>query len=263
MPDVQTDAPPSLRSHDPRRLCGRRRGLRRWRARLGRERSDRRRGVARFASTSAGATTGRFSFEMSVALPGADEPLGVTEGARRRSRPTSTLARYLGGVVGGLAVPDASGLPDFDDPAGWNIDRPRRRRRLPSVSRTRRRPCGDGDPPARPDRARRRTRSRRWAPSGSEASRRPTTEAETSQQPGAEVVDSSPAAPTPPVSGTCSMVRPRLDPRLGRRHVAHQPTRSRAGRRIGRGRAALLPRLGRPRRPRPAGRRIASAWARR
>jgi hypothetical protein len=86
--------------------------------------------LARFASTSAGAPTGRFSFEMSVALPGADEPLGVTgegafdAGADRASAAVdlSTLARYLGGVVGGLAAPGASGLPDFDDPAGWNID---------------------------------------------------------------------------------------------------------------------------------------------
>ena len=86
--------------------------------------------LARFASTSAEEVSGRFSFEMSLALPGADEPVGLIgegafdDAAGRASAAIelSSLATYLRGTLGGLAGPAASGLPDFDDPAGWNIE---------------------------------------------------------------------------------------------------------------------------------------------
>ncbi|HEX4747197.1 MAG TPA: hypothetical protein VFU99_09985 [Gaiellaceae bacterium] len=82
------------------------------------------------ASTSAEATSGRFAFAMSLTFPGADEPFslsgeGAFDKASKRasfSADMSSFAQLLGGLVAGLAGPDAKDLPDFDDPAGWKID---------------------------------------------------------------------------------------------------------------------------------------------
>jgi hypothetical protein len=85
--------------------------------------------LAQSASTSADATSGRFSFDMSMTFPGTTESFALTgEGAfdtaSRRSSfavDMSSLAELLGGLVAGFG--GASGdLPDFDDPAGWKIE---------------------------------------------------------------------------------------------------------------------------------------------
>lgn len=79
------------------------------------------------ASTSAEATSGRFSFSVEMSLPGADDPLALTgegafDAAAERSAMSldlSSFAELLGGLVVGTAAPDA---PGFDDPDAWQID---------------------------------------------------------------------------------------------------------------------------------------------
>jgi hypothetical protein len=86
--------------------------------------------LARSATTSANATSGRFSFDMSLTMPGADEPFALSgegafdEASERASFSVdmASFAQLLGGLVAGLAGPGAKDLPDFDDPAGWKID---------------------------------------------------------------------------------------------------------------------------------------------
>jgi hypothetical protein len=86
--------------------------------------------LSRSASTSAAAQSGRFSFGMTMSLPGAEEQFAFTgEGAfdtasdrASFSMDMSSLAKLLGGFVAGLAGPDAKDVPDFDDPSGWQID---------------------------------------------------------------------------------------------------------------------------------------------
>lgn len=86
--------------------------------------------LSRSASTSAEARSGRFSFSMTVSLPGAEEAFAFTgEGAfdtasdrASFSMDMSSLARLLGGFVAGLAGPNARDVPDFDDPSGWQVD---------------------------------------------------------------------------------------------------------------------------------------------
>jgi hypothetical protein len=86
--------------------------------------------LAASASTSAEATSGRFSFDMSMTFPGADEPFALSGegafdvGSERASFAVdmSSLAKLLGGFVAGLGAAAGSGeLPDFDDPDGWKI----------------------------------------------------------------------------------------------------------------------------------------------
>jgi hypothetical protein len=86
--------------------------------------------LAQSASSSADATTGRFSFDMSMSFPGADEPFALSgEGAfdttNERSSfavDMSSLAKLLGGFAAGFGGAGAKDLPDFDDPAGWKIE---------------------------------------------------------------------------------------------------------------------------------------------
>ena len=86
--------------------------------------------LAQSASSSAEATTGRFSFDMSMSFPGSDEPFALSgEGAfdttnERASFAVdmSSLAKLLGGFVAGFGGAGAKDLPDFDDPAGWKIE---------------------------------------------------------------------------------------------------------------------------------------------
>lgn len=86
--------------------------------------------LAQSASSSAEATTGRFSFDMSMSFPGADEPFSLSgEGAfdttnERASFAVdmSSLAKLLGGFVAGFGGAGAKDLPDFDDPDGWRIE---------------------------------------------------------------------------------------------------------------------------------------------
>jgi len=86
--------------------------------------------LAASASTSAEATSGRFSFDLSFTFAGADEPLalsgeGAFDTASKRasfSVDMSSLAKLLGGFVAGFPGADKSDLPDFDDPAGWKIE---------------------------------------------------------------------------------------------------------------------------------------------
>jgi hypothetical protein len=81
------------------------------------------------AETSAAATSGRFSFDLSATLPGADDPFSLSgegafdSGSKRASIAfdMSSLAKLLGGFFAGLAGPNAKGLPDFDDPDGWKV----------------------------------------------------------------------------------------------------------------------------------------------
>ena len=86
--------------------------------------------LAASASTSAEATSGRFSFDASFTLAGADEPFalsgeGAFDTASKRasfSVDMSSLAKLLGGFVAGFPGADKSDLPDFDDPAGWKLE---------------------------------------------------------------------------------------------------------------------------------------------
>lgn len=82
------------------------------------------------ASTSADATSGRFSFSVEATLTGAGEPFSLSgEGAFDRpserasfSVDLSGFAKYLGGLFGALAGPKAADLPDFDNPDAWQIE---------------------------------------------------------------------------------------------------------------------------------------------
>jgi len=86
--------------------------------------------LAQSASTSAEATTGRFSFDLALEFPGTDEPFALSgegafdEAANRAAFAVdmSSFAKLLGGFVAGLAGPNAQGAPDFDDPGGWKIE---------------------------------------------------------------------------------------------------------------------------------------------
>ena len=86
--------------------------------------------LARSASTSAEAKSGRFAFDLSMTFPGSDEPFALSgEGAfdevSGRSSfavDMSSFAKLLGGFVAGLAGPNAKDVPDFDDPTGWKIE---------------------------------------------------------------------------------------------------------------------------------------------
>jgi len=86
--------------------------------------------LARSASSSADATSGRFGFEMTMSFAGADEPFSFSgEGAfdtlsKRASFSVdmSSLASLLGGLFAGLGGTSGAGAPDFDDPSGWKID---------------------------------------------------------------------------------------------------------------------------------------------
>ena len=86
--------------------------------------------LARSASTSAQARSGRFSFSMAMTLPGAEEQFAFTgqgafdaaSGRASFSMDMSSFARLLGGFVAGLAGPNAKDVPDFDDPSGWQVD---------------------------------------------------------------------------------------------------------------------------------------------
>lgn len=86
--------------------------------------------LAQSASSSADASTGRFSFGLSLAFPGTDEPFALSgegafdEAAGRASFAVdmSAFAKLLGGLFAGLAGSSAQGAPDFDDPAGWKIE---------------------------------------------------------------------------------------------------------------------------------------------
>jgi hypothetical protein len=86
--------------------------------------------LAQSASTSADATSGRFSFDLSMSFPGTDEPFAFSgegafdepSGRASFAVDLSSLAKLLGGFVAGLGGTSASDLPDFDDPSGWKID---------------------------------------------------------------------------------------------------------------------------------------------
>jgi hypothetical protein len=86
--------------------------------------------LAQSASTSAEATSGRFSFDMAMTFPGADEPFSISgEGAfdaasKRASYAVdmSDLAKLLGGFASALGGGNATDVPDFDDPDGWKIE---------------------------------------------------------------------------------------------------------------------------------------------
>src|SRR5262245_49459080 len=86
--------------------------------------------LAQSASTSAEATSGRFAFDVSMAMPGADDVFafageGAFDAASQRASfavDMSSFAKLLGGLVVGLGGANADELPDFDDPAGWKIE---------------------------------------------------------------------------------------------------------------------------------------------
>lgn len=86
--------------------------------------------LAQSAATSADASSGRFSFEMSLAFPGGDESFSLSgEGAFDRASQRasfavdmSSFAKLLGGLVSGLGGDRLEGAPDFDDPAGWQLE---------------------------------------------------------------------------------------------------------------------------------------------
>ena len=86
--------------------------------------------LAQSASTSADATSGRFSFDMAMTFPGAAEQFsfsgeGAFDAASKRASfavDMSAFAKLLGGFASALGGGNATDLPDFDDPAGWKIE---------------------------------------------------------------------------------------------------------------------------------------------
>jgi len=86
--------------------------------------------LAASASTSAEATSGRFTFDLSASFPGSSEPFSFSgegafdEGSKRASfaMDMSSLAKLLGGFVAGFGDGGGQDLPDFDDPDGWKIE---------------------------------------------------------------------------------------------------------------------------------------------
>jgi hypothetical protein len=87
--------------------------------------------LAQSASMSAATTSGRFAFELSVGLPGADDPFAVSgEGAFDAASDRasfavdmSSLAKLLGDFLAGLGGPGPAGdLPDLGDSEGWKIE---------------------------------------------------------------------------------------------------------------------------------------------
>ncbi len=86
--------------------------------------------LASSASTSAEASSGRFSFSVSLGMTGADEAFALSgEGAFDRasnrsslSVDMSSLAKLLGGLAAGFGATSPGDLPDFDDPAGWKLE---------------------------------------------------------------------------------------------------------------------------------------------
>jgi hypothetical protein len=86
--------------------------------------------LARAATTSTDATTGRFAFSMEMTMPGTTEPFTFSgEGAydttaerASLSLDFSSFARLLGGLFAGLGGANAPDVPDFGDPELWRID---------------------------------------------------------------------------------------------------------------------------------------------
>jgi hypothetical protein len=86
--------------------------------------------LSQSASTSAAATSGRFSFDVSMSFPGSDDPFALSgEGAFDQASERasfavdmSSFATLLGGFLAGLGGSNAPDMPDFDDPAGWQIE---------------------------------------------------------------------------------------------------------------------------------------------
>ena len=86
--------------------------------------------LAKSASSSSDATSGRFAFDMTMSFPGADEPFafsgeGAFDAKSKRasfSLDMSSLASLLGGLFAGMAGPNTTGAPDFDDPSAWKIE---------------------------------------------------------------------------------------------------------------------------------------------
>jgi hypothetical protein len=86
--------------------------------------------LASSASTSADASSGRFSFAVSFTTPRADEPFqfsgeGAFDQSSKRSSfamDMSSLAKLLGSLVAGFGGTGASDMPNFDDADGWKIE---------------------------------------------------------------------------------------------------------------------------------------------
>ena len=86
--------------------------------------------LASSASTSAEASSGRFSFAVSFTMPGAGEPFefsgeGAFDQASQRSSfamDMSSLAKLLGGLVAGFGGAGSADMPDFDNADGWKIE---------------------------------------------------------------------------------------------------------------------------------------------
>ena len=86
--------------------------------------------LARAASTSAEASSGRFSFALEASMPGAEETFsfsgeGAFDVASERasfSVDMSSFAALLGGLLTGLGAAAGADAPDFDEPDGWRID---------------------------------------------------------------------------------------------------------------------------------------------
>jgi hypothetical protein len=85
--------------------------------------------LSQAATTSADATSGRFSFSLEMTMPGTSEPFafsgdGAFDANAERaafSLDLSSFAELLGGMLSGLGAPAGAG-PDFDDPSAWHIE---------------------------------------------------------------------------------------------------------------------------------------------
>ena len=86
--------------------------------------------LAQSASSSADATSGRFSFDIAATRPGAEEQFsfsgeGAFDAASKRASlavDMSGVAKLLGGFAPALGGGSASGLPDLDDPDDWKVE---------------------------------------------------------------------------------------------------------------------------------------------
>jgi hypothetical protein len=85
--------------------------------------------LANAASTSADATSGRFSFSFEMTVPEMKEPFafageGALDATTERAQLSfdfSSFAQLLGGLFSGFAGPNPN-VPDFGDPSAWKID---------------------------------------------------------------------------------------------------------------------------------------------
>lgn len=86
--------------------------------------------LSRSANASSEASSGRFAFDLTLQLPGADEPMAFSgEGAFDKADERasfavdmSMFAQLLGGFLSAFGGSGSADAPDFEDPSLWQIE---------------------------------------------------------------------------------------------------------------------------------------------